>query len=120
MKHFLPAVLLIGCATFAMAAEPLPALPVASAPAIPQPASPAASGAVQSPAVKAAGKAILPGKLRPENPVVPQVVLSRSAKDKSVDSLPKPGATADKIDQRAARCAAQESRAERERCEAAH
>ncbi len=115
--------LLSACAFCAMAAPPTSppaAAAAASAASAPRIATPVLGGKerpTQSPAVRAAEGALEPGKLRPENPVVPQIAVPlRSA------TKPDPQAAADRvsrpprIDDRAASCAAHKSLAERQKC----
>ncbi len=71
----------------------------------------------QSPAVRAAEGALEPGKLRPENAVVPQIAVPlRSATKPEQQPAVDRGARPRSIDERAASCAAHKSQAERQKC----
>lgn len=112
MKTLFPFAL-IACVAAASAARAADVTPPLAATAPVQ----AASVPSQSPAVRQAQTAIAPGKVRPENAVVPQIRLPlRPAVPGTApasDVAPPPA-----LDERAARCAALVSQAERLRCEA--
>ena len=97
-------------------AKPAVASKSASTPA---PVSTSASRPIGSTAVEAADNAQEPGKLRPENRVVPQIVLPLSSDRNSRDSARGSASpTAGQIDESAARCAAQKTKAARQDCKA--
>lgn len=96
-------------------------LAAASWAATAQPVAPAAASAasgVTNPTVQAAEKSRAPGELRPEKPVVPQVVLTLPNKAARAASAARPAASADAdgLMDEAARCAAIRSKATRQAC----
>jgi hypothetical protein len=108
--------------TASAAARPASAASAAAGPQAPvRPGLP-----VPSPAVRAAQQAQQPGKVRPENAVVPQVAVplrrtdtpSPPAVAASSPPGPRSGTAGDGVDERAARCLALPTKAERDRCTA--
>lgn len=97
---------MLGAVQAQSAAPPGPAAP-------PLPAASAASQATTSPTVRAAEGARTPGELRPEQPVVPQIAVPLRRDAKADDA----GAVAGAVDDRAARCRALETKAQRQACE---
>lgn len=97
-------------------AKPAAASSSASSPA---PASPRRDRPVGPAAAQAADNAQEPGKLRPENRVIPQIVLPlRTDPNSGSTSGRAASATSGQIDQSAARCAAQKTKTAREECRA--
>lgn len=118
----LAALILVGSLSSAWAAEPAsaPADPASAvAPLTVVPAKPArrASAPEPSPAVEAARNATVPGKVRPENPVVPQVSVTLPGSGKPGAALVPPTGPGNGQRDRAAACAARVTQAERDECE---
>ncbi|MEO7245294.1 MAG: hypothetical protein ABIX12_09125 [Rubrivivax sp.] len=112
---------LLCSATPVWAAEP--ASGAASAASAPTPArAPGARPALpeRSPAVKAADDAEQPGKVRPRHPVVPQIAVplrrGADAPAASASSAMPASRPPDGVDDRAARCLAMKTPAERAQC----
>ena len=115
--------LLVACLSSVWAAGTAPAplnAEAASAPSIAVKPAGAASAPSQSPAVRAADNAVLPGKVRPESAVVPQLTVPlRPGATRKADAGPPSEQPSGTVDQRAARCAAIINKDERLRCETA-
>ena len=119
------ALILMSSVAASWAADPaaVPNGPAANvAPLTAGPASPTrpASAPNSSQAVQAAKNAEQPGKLRPENPVVPQLSVPLSGAKPGPSggtALPPKGPANGKPDDRAAACAAHMTKAERDKCE---
>ncbi|OYV01984.1 MAG: hypothetical protein CFE45_02445 [Burkholderiales bacterium PBB5] len=115
------ALLQVGTATATKADDSLKPAPAASAPRTTAPPAPTARGKAvpkRESAVDAADHAQEPGRLRPEQAVVPQIVVPLRAHTAPAPARAGAKATGGEIDQDAARCAAQTTAAERERCKA--
>jgi len=92
--------------------------PAASAPRASAAPARGKAGPKAESAVDAADHAQEPGRLRPEQAVVPQIVVPLRAHTAPAPARAGAKATGGEIDQGAARCAAQKTAAERERCKA--
>ena len=119
-KTILGATLLAaGLAAHAVTPAARPALPPAAAASAASMPAPPPPGARRSAADKATD-AVLPGEVRPQNPVVPQVAVTLpGSTHEAVPSIrANPGAKvpAGTVNERAARCRAIENAAERARC----
>ena len=118
MKLSLLAVLFLA-AMHSFAATPAnkPTAAAASAPTTSPPLIGRTERPVESPAARAANSALEPGKLRPENQVLPQIVVPfGAAKDGTSVAESASHAVDKETDEQAARCAAQKTKAQRARC----
>jgi hypothetical protein len=114
MKLILTAGLLAFAASFACSAAPPARAPGAAASAASQPVNAARTAA------KAAQDAEVPGDVRPENPVVPQLSIPlKRERSKELVAAPKSGNAVGGVDDGAARCRAMKTSTERTECQRA-